>query len=117
MGLNETQKQKAMQMRDKLSKDFDPQKAKEFIENMKSKSWYDDFKILYNMVTDSSYTISTYTKVIITGALAYVILPIDVIPDFIPVIGWIDDIFVLNMTINSLKDEIENYKREKNEDK
>jgi uncharacterized membrane protein YkvA (DUF1232 family) len=115
MGLNEEQKQKALELRDKLANQFDPNKAKEFIEDMKSKSWYDDFKLLYEMVTDKTYTISGYTKVIIMGALAYVIMPVDIIPDFIPVIGWIDDVFVLSMTINSIKDEIENYKRHKNE--
>jgi len=115
MGLNSEQKNKAIEMRDKLAKDFDPNKAKEFVENMKSKSWYEDFKLLYNMITDSGYKISGYTKVVITGALAYVIFPVDIIPDFIPVIGWLDDIFVINMTINSIKDEVENYKRYKDE--
>ena len=117
MGLSEEQKNKAIELRDKLAKDFDKEKAKEFLNDMKSKSWYDDFKLLYEMVTDKSYSISNKTKLIIMGALAYVIFPIDVLPDFIPVIGWLDDIFILNLTIDSIKDEIEAYKRHKIETK
>lgn len=32
---------------------------------------------------------------IIIGAAIYVIWPIDLMPDIIPVIGWIDDIIVV----------------------
>lgn len=35
------------------------------------------------------------TKMVFTGALGYFISPIDVIPDFIPVVGFTDDIGVL----------------------
>ena len=35
------------------------------------------------------------TKMVIYGALGYFISPIDVIPDFIPVVGFTDDIGVL----------------------
>ena len=114
MGLNREQKKKALELRDKLIKDFDPQKAKEFLETMQSKSWFKDFELLYKMITDKNYSISSKTKMVIMGALAYVILPIDILPDFIPVIGWIDDIFVLNMTIDSISEEIENYKKRGN---
>jgi uncharacterized membrane protein YkvA (DUF1232 family) len=33
--------------------------------------------------------------IILLLAIAYVIWPIDLIPDFIPIIGWIDDILVI----------------------
>jgi len=115
MSLNNDQKTKAIELRDTLSKEFNENKAEDFINNHKAKSWYKDFKLLFEMITDKNYSITPYTKTIIMGALAYVIFPIDVIPDFIPVIGWIDDVFVLKMTIDSIKDEIESYKRFKND--
>ena len=33
-------------------------------------------------------------KALVTGALIYIISPIDLIPDFIPLAGWVDDIGV-----------------------
>ena len=32
--------------------------------------------------------------IIVIFAIIYIISPIDLIPDFIPVVGWIDDFFV-----------------------
>ena len=40
--------------------------------------------------------VSAKNKIIIIGALLYLILPIDVIPDSIPVAGLIDDLFIIN---------------------
>ena len=37
--------------------------------------------------------------VLLTSALLYVICPIDVIPDMIPVVGWLDDIGVLGLAV------------------
>lgn len=36
-----------------------------------------------------------WAKTIIYGALAYFIMPIDVIPDFIPIVGYSDDLGAL----------------------
>ena len=41
-------------------------------------------------------------KAIIVGALAYIIFPIDVIPDFIPVLGWVDDFAVLMIVLSTV---------------
>ena len=66
------------------------------------------------MITDENYQIDTKTYLIIAGAIAYVVLPTDIIPDFIPGIGFVDDAFVIGAVISKLKGEIENYKRFKN---
>ena len=63
------------------------------------------------MMTTDGYGISNKTKLIIAGTLAYMVLPIDVIPDFIPVVGWIDDAFVLGLAMTTLKDEIKKFKK------
>jgi len=41
-------------------------------------------------------------KLLVAGAVAYVMIPEDVFPDFIPLIGEIDDVFVLVLAIRQL---------------
>ena len=38
-------------------------------------------------------------RYVLTGALAYLASPIDLIPDFIPVIGHVDDVLVVSALI------------------
>jgi uncharacterized membrane protein YkvA (DUF1232 family) len=33
-------------------------------------------------------------RIVLGGLLVYLLTPIDIIPDFIPIIGWLDDAFV-----------------------
>jgi len=113
--LDQDKQNKALNLKDELANDFDEQKAQEFMNGKENQSWYSDFVLLYDMVTDSDYTLEMKTKIAIAGTLAYVILPIDVIPDFIPFVGWIDDIFVLGYTMNAISEEIQKYKEFKNE--
>lgn len=112
--LDESQKHKALILRDELAESFDEEKAEVFIQKNEGRNWYADFMLLYQMIQDKEYTLDTKTKLTIAGALAYVILPIDIIPDFLPIVGWIDDAFVLGFTINSISKEIERYKAFRN---
>ena len=45
-------------------------------------------------------------KSLIIGALGYLILPIDLIPDFIPVAGYTDDLAALLAVVKMCKDHI-----------
>jgi uncharacterized membrane protein YkvA (DUF1232 family) len=36
-----------------------------------------------------------YAKALATAVAAYALSPIDLIPDFIPVLGWLDDLIVV----------------------
>jgi len=38
----------------------------------------------------------------ITAALIYVVSPIDLVPDFIPVIGWVDDAAVVALVLKAI---------------
>ena len=53
--------------------------------------------------------ISTKSIIAVVAALLYFVNPLDLIPDFIPIIGQIDDIFVLGYMIKTLNKEIERF--------
>ena len=115
--INKKQEEKALILRDSLANDFDEKKAEDFASNHKNKTWYSDFILLYEMITHPKYKLSTKVKATIAGTLAYVVLPIDAIPDFLPVVGLLDDAFILAWTIKTLNEEIENFKLFKKNDK
>ena len=43
--------------------------------------------------------VSIYAKIIIIIAIAYALSPIDLIPDFIPILGYLDDILIVGFLI------------------
>jgi uncharacterized membrane protein YkvA (DUF1232 family) len=47
-------------------------------------------------------TTPLFAKAIIGAAIAYVLCPLDAIPDLIPVAGWIDDIGVLGAALTGV---------------
>lgn len=110
MAMNEQKKKETLSMAAEMADDFDPKKAEAFLSEHEDKEWFSDFAMLLRMLTTEGYSLSPSTWAVIAGALAYVVLPIDVIPDFIPVLGWIDDAFVLGTVIASLKNEVNNFR-------
>ena len=68
-----------------------------------------DFFVLFTrLLLDER--VKTSDKAFIGGIVAYLIMPFDIIPDFIPVIGYVDDIAVvvygLNMLFNHMEKQI-----------
>ena len=110
MQLDDEKKHKALIKAEEMADEFDAEEAKAFADKHKGAAWYDDFVLLFKMITDKKFEVSKVAYLAIAGALAYVVLPIDVIPDFIPGIGFIDDMFVIGMVMKSISDEIERYK-------
>ena len=47
-----------------------------------------------------------HAKAILLGALAYFIMPVDLVPDFIAMLGFTDDAAVLFMAINRVRQHI-----------
>ena len=79
----EFDRNKAQQKAEKMANDFDAKEAGEFAQKHTTKEWYKDFKLLYEMITDSHFAIDGSTDIAIASALAYVVFPIEIIPDFI----------------------------------
>lgn len=46
---------------------------------------------------------------LIVAALAYLALVVDIVPDFIPVLGWMDDCVVLTWVFTRLSSELKRY--------
>ena len=43
--------------------------------------------------------VSIWSKLIIPGGIVYMVSPIDVLPDIIPIMGWIDDILAIVVSV------------------
>ena len=46
------------------------------------------------------------TLVLALGAVIYFLSPIDLIPDFIPIIGYLDDVTVVAFALSSIRDDL-----------
>ena len=57
-------------------------------------------RLLYGLLTDRR--VERIDKLLVAGAIAYILLPIDYMPDFIPFLGEVDDIFLLMMSLQRL---------------
>lgn len=69
---------------------------------------------LYSLFKDAikgTYKLHPLTFSIIAGGLLYFLNPFDLIPDILPIIGYIDDVAVLTTIINSLQNELEAYQK------
>lgn len=93
------------------------EKDKEKIQSRFSGSKYAQIKEmffdLYGFIKDicsGKYKASWFAITMVAVGLIYLLSPIDLIPDAIPVVGIIDDAFVLNLIYDAIKDEIDNWK-------
>jgi uncharacterized membrane protein YkvA (DUF1232 family) len=109
MSLSGEERAQALRLSEKLVDDFDQERAARFSYEHQDKEWHEDFSTLFNMMTAPDFCLSAGAWASIAGALAYVVFPVDIIPDFIPLIGWLDDIFVLGWVMKVLADEIADY--------
>jgi uncharacterized membrane protein YkvA (DUF1232 family) len=57
-------------------------------------------RLLGGLLTDSR--VSAVDKLLVAGAIAYIAMPIDLIPDFIPFFGEVDDVYVLILALTRL---------------
>lgn len=57
-------------------------------------------RLLGGLLTDRR--VSAMDKLLVVGAIAYIVTPIDLIPDFIPFFGEIDDVYLLVLALQRL---------------
>jgi uncharacterized membrane protein YkvA (DUF1232 family) len=57
-------------------------------------------RLLWGLITDAR--VATVDKLLVAGAIAYIVTPIDLIPDFIPFLGEVDDVYLLVLALRRL---------------
>lgn len=65
----------------------------------------DIFYLIVRLIADTR--VPAAAKLKLTGAVSYFILPVDIVPDFIPVAGWMDDLIVSVTLLNRALDDID----------
>jgi uncharacterized membrane protein YkvA (DUF1232 family) len=56
--------------------------------------------LLWGLIRDSR--VAMMDKVLLAGAIAYIVTPMDWIPDFIPFLGEVDDVYLLVLALRRL---------------
>jgi uncharacterized membrane protein YkvA (DUF1232 family) len=80
-----------------------------------------DFKDIFLMFKD--YLIGRYREIpfwiiiAIAGVLVYVINPLDLVPDVVPILGLIDDALIIYLCILMVRLDLNKYRKWKNETK
>ena len=57
-------------------------------------------RLLGGLLTDRR--VSNTDKLLVAGAIGYILLPMDLVPDFIPFLGEVDDLFLLVLALQRL---------------
>lgn len=57
-------------------------------------------RLLWGLITDAR--VSVLDKLLVAGAIAYIVTPVDFIPDFIPFLGEVDDVYLLVAALRRL---------------
>ncbi|AOY59359.1 YkvA family protein [Desulfococcus multivorans] len=73
-----------------------------------------DLEVLWHIVTHPSCAAEVFGFVEIakiTAAVAYVVMPLDAVPDVLPVLGLADDAAVIAYILSNLKDVMKLYRK------
>jgi len=57
--------------------------------------------------------VSGFEKALLAGALLYLITPTDVLPDWIPVVGWLDDLGVAALVVAFITHRLDDFEQGK----
>lgn len=110
--------EKLIKDKEKTNNKLDEAYKKAFANKGKLEEVWNYLQLFFSISRDyinGNYSVVPKGSIIaIIGALIYFLSPIDLIPDFIPVIGYIDDIFVLGLVFNQVRSDLEEYEKWKN---
>jgi uncharacterized membrane protein YkvA (DUF1232 family) len=69
-----------------------------------------DVRTLFDILTDRSFSVPWRTTAAIVFALGYFVLSLDIIPDAIPVLGFLDDALVVAEVVLLLSGDLRRYR-------
>jgi uncharacterized membrane protein YkvA (DUF1232 family) len=75
------------------------------------KAYLEDLKLAYKMLRDPNFQLERGKKIAVIIALLYIISPIDLIPDALPLLGMLDDVLVAGYALKQVADELARYKK------
>ena len=58
-----------------------------------------------------TYKVDRQTLIVLGGAIIYVVMPCDAIPDVIPILGYIDDAYVLRQAVSTCISEVRRFQK------
>lgn len=76
-------------------------------------SLWRDINLMIGLASD--YSRGNYTQIpwnvlaAVIGAILYFVSPVDVVPDFIPVVGYVDDALVIKLALEIARPDLESY--------
>jgi uncharacterized membrane protein YkvA (DUF1232 family) len=86
-----------------------------FLKHGRLSAYYDESKILMSMLSDyyhRRYTAVPWYIISSVGAtLLYVLTPVDLVPDFIPFVGFVDDATIFGVCLNLVRSELKKYSK------
>ena len=73
------------------------------------------FLMLRDFVTKKYPYLPLRVCVVIAGALAYLLAPLDFLPDFLPALGLLDDAALISLCVKFAAEDIDDYKKWRSE--
>jgi uncharacterized membrane protein YkvA (DUF1232 family) len=58
------------------------------------------FKLVFRLIRDPA--VPRIDKLLFAGVAAYMLTPADLVPDFLGVLGWVDDLYLLGLVLGRL---------------
>ena len=79
----------------------------------KLQSVWNDLQTLFRLLNawrTGEYSVIPWKSILyIATALLYLVNPLDVIPDFIPFTGLVDDVSIINFVVNAIKTDLDKF--------
>jgi uncharacterized membrane protein YkvA (DUF1232 family) len=85
-----------------------------FFEKMMEYFGLQDLQVIWHIAThlDCAKKVFSLTDLaLIAGGIAYVVMPLDAVPDFIPLGGLLDDAGVMGFVLKQIGDKLDEYRK------